>query len=117
VLVVHELRLPKLKKYDLIKVTWLDSFETGSPYWKDEYEVDIETGATVESIGYYLDHGKKWLAVCSGHFEEMVMGLFYIPVGCIESLDVLETTRNPPVPHRSSRSFLPPFCGAAVVDF
>lgn len=79
------MKLPKLKKYEKITITWMDSCILNSGEWMPESEIDIEDRLIIETTGQYIEHDKHKLIICQGHYEsgEIVHGVYEIPVGCI----------------------------------
>ena len=79
------MKIPKLKKYDAVRVKWLDSYAPEGS-WHDEGEIDTSHGVEIESVGYYLEKSQDWLAVCMGYHSGGIHDLFYIPLGCIREI-------------------------------
>ena len=89
-------QIPRLKRGDKICVTWIDSFTPNHSDWMAEADLDehMGTGVTIETLGTYVRHDKKWLHLCASVAyiegeESGYLNPLTIPVGCIEKVKKL----------------------------
>lgn len=79
------MKIPKLKKYDRITITWMDSRVLSGGEWMNEMEIDIEDRTIIITTGQYIEHDKYKMVICQGHYNDGygIHGGYEIPVGCI----------------------------------
>ena len=85
------MKIPKLKKYDVVKIKWIDSYTIASGAWIDEEEIDSEGDGHIESVGYYLEKSQTQLILCQSYYKGQgnIQGGFSIPLGCIQEVTKL----------------------------
>lgn len=86
--------IPKLSRFDAVKILWIDAHSEDGWISKDKYEDVKKQDMIVETIGYYLDHDDKWLRICFGRalwdgVPNFVINVFSIPRVNIKNVIVL----------------------------
>lgn len=86
------IKIPPLHSH--VKVKWIDSMAKQGPAWTHYGEIKEWVGSLghINSVGYIMSTDKKHLTICSGYIGEGkeihgVLGVFSIPIGCIESIE------------------------------
>jgi len=84
-------KIPKLKKYDIVRVTWIDSYTIDNGAWIDEEEIDSSGDGHIETVGHYLEKSQTQLILCQSYYrgQDVVQGGFSIPLGCIKEIEKL----------------------------
>ena len=77
------MKIPKLSRYDVIEVTLQDL--TYTPSWSCVTDVMADEASIMKLVGYYLNHDKFQLRVCSLFIprEGKVSEAHFIPMGSI----------------------------------
>jgi len=77
---------------DMIKLTWLDAITRGGLGWIFREEAD-EYAATappaVETVGYIMHLCDGWLSMTDTLGDEQTSNVHTIPIGMIQSVEVL----------------------------
>ena len=82
------MKLPKLKREDIIEVHWLDITSTTSWKTTDEAETYIAVGC--HSIGYFLNEDDDVIRISDTKNDEGERNVNVIIKGCIKSISKLK---------------------------
>lgn len=82
------MKLPKLKKEDIIEVHWLDITSTAS--WKTTDEAECYIAVTCHSIGYFLNEDDDVIRISATKNDEGERDVNVIVKGCIKSISKLK---------------------------
>jgi len=90
------MKLPKLKIGDMVLVKWVDAHAPEPNSWTTIAGLDDQPIVLgISSLGFFLESRDGYLRVC-GEFGgsdvclDVITRVFNIPLGCIESVKVLE---------------------------
>jgi uncharacterized protein YkuJ len=83
------MKIPTLKRYDLVEIVWHDIIEKGG--WNDKNEKFSNDGMKVKQVGYYYSRDREVFEVISSYFpKDKVYGVrTKIPLGVIKSVKKL----------------------------
>lgn len=85
---VNYLKLPKLKRDDLVEIHWLDITSTTS--WKTTEEAETYIAITCHSVGYFLNADEEVIRISDTKNDEGERNVNIIIKGCIKSISKLK---------------------------
>lgn len=84
--------MPKSKKYDMVRVTWIDAEEYGEVGWNSlpaQLKYAKSPLIPVESVGFEVYRDKKHIALLSSIGGKECSTLEKIPIAFVKSIDKL----------------------------
>jgi len=84
------MQIPKYKKYDVLRVVWIDAFTNDSPWSESDAAVKEQGQYIVQTVGFYLGQDKEYmrLSMSRGNKDDTCM-FFNIPLGMIRECERL----------------------------
>lgn len=82
------MKLPKLKRDDIIEVHWIDITATSS--WKPTEEAETYIAVTCHSVGYFLNEDDDVIRISATKNDEGERDVNVIIRGCIKSISKLK---------------------------
>jgi hypothetical protein len=73
-----------------VQVSWADAHSSDAWAAIDDSRLDVDDGAIVESIGFVLEVGEKYVLLASSIHWPHCFGRLHIPLGWIEHVTPLE---------------------------
>lgn len=83
----------KLKKWDKVYIEWTDITGEG-PNWSEDKDDDL-IPAECKTVGFVLQHNKKFIKICGSYSSEHVSDKTVIPRGCISKIELLDHLNEP----------------------
>lgn len=82
------MKLPKLKRDDILEVHWIDiTYSTG---WKTTEEAEVYIAVGCHSIGYFLNEDDDVIRISATKNDEGERDVNVIVKGCIKSISKLK---------------------------
>ena len=80
------MRIPKLKKNQLILVDWIDAYHDTS--WQEEGEARQRPDIDCQTIGFYLKHDEElfWMSATMSAGKKAQRDSIVIPAGCLKKI-------------------------------
>ena len=82
------MKLPKLKREDIIEVNWIDITATSS--WKTLEEAECYIAVTAHSVGYFINEDEDVIRISGTKDDEGSRDVNVIVKGCIKSVSKLK---------------------------
>lgn len=82
------MKLPKLKREDIVEVHWIDITSTAS--WKTLEEAESYIAVTSHSVGYFINEDSDVIRISATKNDEGERDVNVIVRGCIKSISKLK---------------------------
>ncbi len=82
------MKLPKLKKEDIVEIHWIDITSTAS--WKTLEEAECYIAITAHSVGYFINEDDDVIRISASKTDEGDRDVTVIVKGCIKSISKLK---------------------------
>ena len=82
------MKLPKLRKEDVVEVHWVDITSTAS--WKTTEEAETYIAVGCHSVGYFLNEDNDVIRISATKNDEGERDVNVIVKGCIKSISKLK---------------------------
>lgn len=82
------MKLPKLRKEDVVEVNWIDITTTAS--WKTLEEAECYLAVTAHSVGYFINEDDDVIRISGTKDDEGNRDVNVIVKGCIKSISKLK---------------------------
>ena len=80
------MKISTIKKGTRIEIRWIDSFHP-TYTWRDDCDIKKNDCIEIRTVGYFFHAAKHMLIVSREKAKGQRCGVFYIPRGCIKSVE------------------------------
>lgn len=84
------MKIPKLKQYDIVKITWTDTHISTNPGWmdSDEHQEWVNRlGSVVSSVGHYISQDDKFIHIAGDVDKDDIQTRYLLrPINIVKGL-------------------------------